>query len=612
MMNDRKLDFNEFDPVSKKEWTDKAVADLKGADFNKKLVWKNLSKIDLPPFYSIEDEQSLLDKTGENKQQVINYRNVKVDSAKKGNLLALKAIEEGMNGLIFEIKDAISARKLLKGIDLENIAVSFIPGKNEIDFIKDFIKDFIALVKERKTDLKKLKGYVDLKIIYKYVTTGNIDFHLFYKLYKLIKLTKDYPNFKAISISGTVFPDSGANQVQEVAFTLNALVFYIDELTERGVDIQDIFDDLHVELGIGSEFFVEIGKFRAFNSLLHKIAEKYGVTNFSYDLTARTSKWNKSVIDANTNMLRTTTEAMSAILGNADGIIVDPYDTEMNKVSEFSNRIAGNTVHILKEESYFGKVSNPVDGSYYIEKVTSKLAKKALEIFKNIEAKGDFYECFENGTIQQQIAEICLVKIKLLSQRRLVRVGVNKYPNLMEKVDINLLGIDNRNIRSRKSLLKPKRVGFEIEKIRKTTEDLVQKTGKRPVVELTSFGHLAMRKARAGFAYDFMGVGGFKILQEKSYCCSEKAAHSAAVSESDMVVICSSDEDYKQEALNFVKEFKALNKKKILLLAGNPVDLEEVLIKAGLDGFIHVRSDLIQTISDIQKRLKESLIPLEI
>ncbi|RUA08020.1 MAG: hypothetical protein DSY82_07490 [Flavobacteriia bacterium] len=607
-MNDKKLDFNEFDPVSKKEWTDKAIADLKGADFNKKLVWKNLSKIDLPPFYSIEDEQFLLDKTGENKQQVINYRTVKVNSAKKANHLALKAIEEGMNGLIFEIKDAISARKLLKGIDLENIAVSFIIEKNEIDFIKDFI----ALVKERKTAPEKFKGYVDLRIIYKYVTTGNIDFHVFDKLVKIIKLTKDYPAFKAVSISGTVFSDSGANQVQEIAFTLNSLVFYIDELTERGVDIQEIFDDLHIELGIGSEFFVEIGKFRAFNSLLHKIAEKYGVTNFSYDLTARTSKWNKSVIDANTNMLRTTTEAMSAILGNADGIIVDPYDREMNKVSEFSNRIAGNTVHILKEESYFGKVSNPVDGSYYIEKVTAKLAKKALEIFKTIEAKGDFYECFEDGTIQQQIAEICLVKIKLLSQRRLVRVGVNKYPNLMEEVDISLFSGYDKSIRSRKSLLKPKRVSFEIEKIRKATEDLVQKTGKRPVVELTSFGNLAMRKARAGFAYDFMGVGGFKILQEKSYCCSEKAAQSAAVSESDIVVICSSDEDYKQEALNFVKDFRALNKKKILLLAGNPVDLEEVLIKAGLDGFIHVRSDLIQTLSDIQKRLKESLKPLEI
>ena len=125
---------------------------------------------------------------------------------------------------------------------------------------------------------------------------------------------------------------------------------------------------------------------------------------------------------------------MAAILGNVDGVLIDAYDKEFKSPSDFSSRIAGNITTILKEESYFGKVSNPVDGSYYIEEVSSKIAEKALELFKAIEAEGGFYTAFENETIQQQIAEIRLKKLKLISQRRTPMVGINKYPNLMETV----------------------------------------------------------------------------------------------------------------------------------------------------------------------------------
>ncbi|NCT16008.1 MAG: methylmalonyl-CoA mutase, partial [Flavobacteriales bacterium] len=193
------------------------------------------------------------------------------------------------------------------------------------------------------------------------------------------------------------------------------------------IDIETIFNNLHIQLGIGSEYFIEIGKFRAFNSLLHEIANSYGVSKFKHTLTAKTAVWSKSVTDAHTNLLRATTESMSAILGNVNGILMDAYDKEFNEPSDFSNRIASNIAIILKEESYFGKVANPVDGSYYIEEVSTKIAEKALELFKAIEEQGGFYKAFESEFIQQQIAEIRQEKITLISQRRLPMVGVNKY-----------------------------------------------------------------------------------------------------------------------------------------------------------------------------------------
>ncbi|MCK5907051.1 MAG: hypothetical protein KAG37_05635, partial [Flavobacteriales bacterium] len=312
--------------------------------------------------------------------------------------------------------------------------------------------------------------------------------------------------------------------------------------------------------------------------------------------------------DANTNMLRATTEAMSAILGNVDGVEIDAYDNEFNNSSDFSSRIAGNIATILKEESYFGKVSNPVDGSYYIEEVSSKIAEKALELFKIIEKSGGYYRSFESERIQKQIAEIRFEKIKLLSQRRLAMVGVNKYPNLMETIDESILSDFNMSTKTIDKILKPRRATLEIEALRRNTEECVTKTKHRPVVELTSYGNLGMRKARAAFAYDFMGISGFTVLDEQSHCCADKAAEVSSKSDTDVVVICSSDKDYTETAVDFVKTFRKTNKNKVLLLAGNPSDIADELIEAGLDGFINIKSDVIDTISKVQSRIKKLVV----
>lgn len=591
--------FSNFNTVTKQEWIDKVKVDLKGEDFNRNLVWKNLNNINFQPFYNIEDNLEYLTNTGENAQALINYRSIEVASAEKANKLALKAVNEGVTGLIFELKENVSAAKLLNGINLNQIAVSFVLSTKAVGFAKDFF----AFVEDNINNNKNLRGYFDLGIISNYLTTGIVNVKEFDTLVNLVKLWKDYPNFKTITISGTAFLDSGSNQVQEIAYTLNSLVYLIEQCLDRDLDVQSVFNSLHVQLAIGSEYFVEIGKFRAFNSLLHEIAKKYGVKEFKHALTAKTSIWSKSVTDAHTNLLRATTEVMSAILGNVDGVLIDPYDKEFNETSDFSNRIATNISTILKEESYFGKVANPVDGSYYIEEVSTKIAEKALELFKAIEAQDGFYKAFESEFIQQQIAEIRQEKIKLISQRRLPMVGVNKYPNLMETVPSKILA-SGATVNSK--VLTPRRASLEIEALRKVTEQIVDKTKKRPIVELTSFGNLTMRKARAAFSYDFIGVSGFQVLQEKSYSDAEQAAESSAKSDSDVVVICSSDPDYDESALVFVQVFRTLNTDKVLLLAGNPVNIMDTLTASGLDGCINLKSDIIQTIADVQKKIQKN------
>ena len=605
-MNDKnKSLFAEFNPVTKQEWMEKVGIDLKGADFDKKLVWKNLSKIKIQPFYNAEDKQDYIQNTGENSQSLINYRSIAVNTAENGNKLALKAVEEGINGILFTIDKNISVAKLVEGIDLNKIAVSFILRTDAVEIVSDFL----GFVKEQKIVNENLKGFIDLEIISDYLTHGNIEKNQLDTVAELVTLAADYPNFKLLTISGSEYLDSGANQVQEVAYTLSSLVFLIEKLKERGIPEQEVFDNLNFKLAIGSEYFVEIGKFRAFNSLLIEIANKYGISEHAHSIIGKTSIWSKSVTDPHTNLLRATTEAMSAILGNVDGVLIDAFDKEFNEPSDFSSRIAGNISTILKEESYLGKVANPVDGSYYIEEVSASIASKALELFKTIEDNGGFYKSFESELIQQQIAEIRQEKIKLISQRRLPMVGVNKYPNLMEAVNADILSAGEEN---NSKVLRPRRASLEIEAIRKTTEELVAKTNKRPVVELTSFGNLTMRKARAAFAYDFIGVSGFTVLQEQSYSSPQDAAEQSAKSDSSVVVVCSSDQDYEESAVGFVKAFRALNREKVLLLAGNPTNIIDELTEAGLDGCVNIKSDVIRTISSIQNKIQKTTKSLEV
>ncbi|MDP3360307.1 MAG: methylmalonyl-CoA mutase family protein [Lutibacter sp.] len=606
-MNDKnKSLFSNFNPVSKQEWTEKAKTDLKGEDFNKKLVWKNQSNIDIPPFFTSEDKQDYLKNTGLNSQNLINYRHIESQPEESANKFALKATEEGINGLLFDIKENTVVSKLLAGINLNKIAVAFILRAHEVAFAIDFF-DYVKA--QKKFDLKNIRGFFDLELIPNYVIKGKMNPGQCNKAAAIAELASEFPNFKAITISGTAYLDSGANQVQEVAYTLNSLVCFIERYADRGISLETIFNNLHFQLAIGSEYFIEIGKFRAFNSLLQEIAKKYGIVEFSHTLTGKTSVWSKSVTDAHTNLLRATTETMSAIIGNVDGVLIDPFDNEFNEKSDFSSRIAGNIYTILKEESYFGKVANPADGCYYIEEISAKIANKALELFKEVEAKGGFNQSIESGFIQQQIAKIRFEKIKLLSQRRLVMVGVNKYPNLTEKISSEILSEGEMNPNPK--LLKPRRASLEIEALRKTTETLVKNFYKRPIVELTSFGNLTMRKARAAFAYDFLGVSGFEIQPEKSYENALDAAKKSAKSKSQVVVICSSDQDYDESALTFVKAFRKINKDKVLLLAGNPIHLIGELTEAGLDGCIHVKTDIISAISSIQRKIQKTIKSLE-
>ncbi|MGA9270561.1 MAG: methylmalonyl-CoA mutase family protein [Lutimonas sp.] len=607
-MNDKvkeKRLFSEFTPPSKSDWIEKAKVDLKGADFNKKLVWKNLNDFEVQPFYTLEERKSTLPDSGWNESEVVNYRRI-LRHEKNKNQLALKALAEGITGILFEVDSADAVEDLMQDLNPEKNTISFSLGEPDLAFCQSLSDYFNS----HRCEKAAISGYLEIPSIGRYLTEGVLKESTLDTLANVVRIFSDYPNLKTLTVSGREYLDSGANQVQEIAFTLNSVVHVVEEMKKRDLDETIIYQNLHVILGIGSEYFVEIAKLRAFNSLMHLVAEKYGVEHPGYVLMARSSIWTKSVMDAHTNMLRATTETMSALLGNSQAIEIDPYDSEMGASKDFSKRIAGNIATILREESYFGKVRNPVDGSYYIEQLTERLAENGLLLFKDVEKLGGFFKGVESNYIQNKIALVRTTRTKLLSRRRKARVGVNKYPNLMEDLKPELLGQDVDQ--SNPKLLKPRRAGLELEMIRSKTETFVAERGYRPVVEFAGFGNLTMRKARAGFAFDFLGVGGYKMDEEKAYSSAKIAAETSASSSSDIVVMCSSDQDYLDSALEFVTTFRAIDKNKVLILAGCPETMMEKLKESGLDTCIHMRSDILETLDFIHKKIIKTSKTLKI
>jgi len=253
--------------------------------------------------------------------------------------------------------------------------------------------------------------------------------------------------------------------VQQIAYSLAHVNEYFNRIT-------NINQPIVFEISVGTNYFFEIAKLRALRILFNLIAKEYN-HKFDCHLLVSPSKRNKTIYDYNVNMLRTTTECMSAILGGADAIANLPYDALYHKDNEFGDRIARNQLLILKHESHFDKVNNPADGSYYIESLTNQLAEKALVLFKDIEANGGFLKQLNEGIIKRKIQESADKEQELFDSGKEILLGSNKYPNKKELMKDNLELFPFVKIKPRKTLISPiieKRLAEKMEQERLSQE----------------------------------------------------------------------------------------------------------------------------------------------
>ncbi|MEZ4838792.1 methylmalonyl-CoA mutase subunit beta [Flavobacterium sp.] len=447
--------FNEFEPISSKQWKQQIQYELKGADFNETLVWESPEGIKVKPFYHSDERDFNYESSGLNGFKII--QNIYVYDVKKSNERAVDSLKRGAQSVRFTIESkAVSLDELMENLPKENVTYYF----NLLFLSAEFVKKVGVFSTQNQ-----------FKIIILQDAIGQLakDGNWFASLEKDFSELKLISNLKILFLSckTDLYQNAGANIVQQLAYSLA----HVNEYFNR---IENISSPITFEVSVGTNYFFEIAKLRALRLLFNTLAKEFN-HDFDCHIIARPTKRNKTLYDYNVNMLRTTTECMSAILGGSDAISNLAYDAIYHKDNEFGDRISRNQLLVLKHESYFNQVHNPADGAYYIESLTEQLAEKALALFKDIEANGGFITQLIEGTIQRKINESAQKEQELFDSGKEVLLGTNKYPNKNDKManDLELFPFMKTN--PRKTLVTPiieRRLAEKLEQERLSSEKI--------------------------------------------------------------------------------------------------------------------------------------------
>lgn len=606
-MNSEKL-FQQFPEISTQEWEATIMKDLKGADYNKKLVWHTDEGFDVRPYYRAEDllNISYLDslpnefpytrgyKTDGNNWEIV--QEITEKDPQKANEIALKAIDKGTNMIAFNSADITTSTQmesLLQNIDLEKNGVQFNHSKSYIPLVKLFV-DYIN---KKGFNKEQIIGAINFDAIVfalkqgKYYHSKEEDLD---QLVDLISLTKDLKKFRIINVNGLALHNAGATIVQELGYSLGIANEYIAYLTEKGIPVHSIAKKIQFTLSVGTNFFMEIAKIRAVRLLWSTIVDQYHPEcDCAYQLKVNTvaSSWNKTLYDPYVNILRSTTEGMAASIGGADSIALKPFDLVYKQEDDFSSRINRNIQIILKEESYFNKVVDPAAGSYYVENLTNSIAEHAWKLFQDIESKGGMIKLVESGEVKSEILTSCNKRNMDIATRKYILLGTNQYPNTNEM----MLDKMERSFDSDSSGLQSYRGAKAFEDLRLETERFAQKS-QRPVVFLLKIGNLAMRQARAGFITNFFGCAGYEIIDNAGFNTVEEGVNAAFNAHANIIVMCSSDEEYTSLGVEAAQLTKKRSDKVLFVVAGYPSESIETLKSAGTDDFVHVKVNVLETL----------------
>jgi len=611
--------FEQFPPVTTKEWMDKINIDLKGADFNKKLVWRTNEGFDVKPFYRMEDLENLnfinnlpgefpyLRGTKVRDNNWLIRQDIEVTNYSTANRKALAILMKGIDSLGFVISDPESINETNFDLLLER----FFLGGVEINFLsdgkaKEIIDLVINYVKKSRSDPDQIKGAIEIDHLSRLMINGTLCIppeEGFDYLASVMKSSAPLTGFRTININASNFNNAGSDIVKELALALSMGSEYLTQLSQRGIRSDAAASKIKFTFGTGSNYFPEIAKLRAARllwSVVNNVFNPGRGANIKMDIHCVTSRWNKTIYDPYVNLLRTQTEAMSAVLGGADSLTVEPFDTVFQHPDEFSERIARNQQLILKEEAYFDKVADPAGGSYYIENLTSLIAENTWNLFLEIEDQGGFLACLKSGFIQTKLSEAGARRKNDLATRKTILLGTNQYPNTREKISesVNVDKALKKRMYDKDLIVDPViifRGSEQYDKLRIAVDNAAE----RPVVFLLPIGSSAMRKARSQFSSNFFGCAGYQILDNQGFDTVEDAVKSAVDSKADIVVICSSDEEYPLFAPEI---YYGLKDKAIIVVAGNPACMDELKSK-GLEYFIYIRSNVIEMLTEFNKKL---------
>lgn len=629
-MADQKL-FTEFPPISNEQWLEVVTKDLKGADFDKRLVTKTEDGIAVRPYYR-RDNLAPVDTTPNLRRGSkadngwLTREDVSEPTIDAARTHALRALTRGAEEISFTcypsgvaITSQADVQKLLEGIFIEMVPLHWQAGPASAQLLAAYANE----AERRGVALAELEGSVENDPILDSAagySAAAIDDWKASALPVVEYSLKNLPKFTPLVVRGKLLNAAGASAAQELALSVNLLVEYFTGLSDAGVDLNALASKVEIRLGISTNYFLEVAKVRAARILIQNVLDAFGIKGAGPKIHAETSLSTYTIYDPHNNLLRGTTEAMSAAVAGVDSLTVLPFDTLYKTPDEHSEHLSRNIQTLLKEESSLNKVGDPLGGSYYVETLTDSLANAAWALFTKVEKEGGFVAAWKSGTIPAEIERNRQARAKAINGRRNTIVGTSSTPNQKEKrladvqaapaakaftapaaaiADLKTALTGGKKISDwstgtdvSTSPLALARPAAAYEALRFAVEAHEAKGGKRPVVYLAVLGDPKMRKARATFVTGFYAAGGYQVIEPLGFKTTEEAAKAAKEANADIVVVCSSDPEYATLVGPLKKDLAAVGLNARLIVAGAPENADQ--LKAdGADGFANIRQDVV-------------------
>lgn len=704
-MSQKSMRLSEIFPFpTYEEWKAAAEEALGGVPFEKKLITKTYEGIDLQPIYSKEETKKLEfmlenlpgeypflrsnDRLGFKKEYWEIAQEIACPTPELFNKALLSDLERGQNSVVIApnedfaiapknyksdnsqktlmISSAADIEAALKNVDFR--CVSLRVKSNSLGL--ELAALVWAYLKKQNIDPKEVRLSFGVSPLNELKTKGkpNVSISkLIDDAEQLIKWKKSVGSkARIVSVNAEVFLNGGSSSVQDVAFAIAEGTYLVRELLHRGLEIDDIAQSINFEFAVGPKFFTEISKFRAARILWAKIIKEFGGNEESQKMiiNASTSKINKTKFDPNVNMLRGTTEALSAVLGGCQSLNVGAYDEELGISGEFSRRISRNIQSVIMYEAHIADTIDPASGSWYLEVLTNQIAQKAWDLFREVETKGGMLEALKAGFIQDEIAKTAASRKSNIASRRDTLLGTNKYPNLTEKPVETLLNIDSKEVNdfvakytskctnskcesavneyrkvflsdrsksfekavnafaecttiaellevtgivgtdtiSVKAIL-PYRMGEIFEEMRQSTQAASAKDVNSTKICLVNFGQLKEFKGRNDFSSDFFQVAGLEMVNTDGAMDADAGIEQVKSTDFKVYVICSTDDRYATIVPDFAKKLKEIKPNAKLILAGYPAELIESFKVVGVDDFIHIKTNIYDFLSGLMKEI---------
>ncbi len=611
MAENRKKLFDMFAPVTPEEWRAKAEVDLKGADFDKKMVWRTNEGFNVQPLYrgvdikdlkateSLPGEYPFVRGTRTNNCWAVR-QNINIEDEAQANAKAREILGKGVTSLGLKANADTNLEVLLAGIDLNKVEINLINCPKCALTLTQKLVAMIEAAGAQETFCGSVT-FNPFKRNFKHGTAFPGD--IVAMAGELLKAAAPVKGLRVLSVDSIILNNAGAYIYQELGYALAWGNEWMAQLTDAGFSAQEVATRIKFNMGISTIYFMEIAKFRAGRQLWAQIVKQYGPEcdcACKMVVNAETTLFNHTVYDSYVNLLRTQTEAMSAALAGVDSIVVTPFDASYKPSDDFSERIARNQQIMLQEESHLDKVTDPAGGSYYVEMLTASLAQEAWKLFLDVEDKGGFKAELDNCNIINAVNASANARFDKVAKRKEQLLGTNQFPNFTEKAADKADACEAAhkcgcgcNHEEGEVSLNMKRLASQFEEIRLATEHAAN----TPKVFMLTIGNLAMRLARAQFSDNFFACAGYELIDNNGFKTVEDGINAAMEKNADVVVLCSSDDEY---AALIPEAVKLLDGRAELVLAGPETDEFKAL---GITNFINVRTNVLGTLKAFNAKL---------